>query len=384
MRTSRRSARCSAARRCQAAVRLPGGDRGSQGFLKTAVAFEDLAVEAYKGQAPRLQSKQVLAAALGIHTVEARHAAWMRYLNGIRPAASAFDDPRKKAEIDRIVRATGFVTAKPVMTARRAPTTRGELWRAPAVVLAGAVVAGGVSAGVATSGPAGSAGRRARCRPRRGPRSRSPGPGASRRAPPDPLGPAAARGHGSRRAGGDRRGGDAARFPYAGGHSASTAGDRQARRRPRADLAARAPAGPPERDDRMGSAPRAGRLWARPAPARDRPQAIEGDAARAGSSDLPRGYRDGQDRWPTPRGEFLVRNRLERYRSPRYGPVAFGTSARSPTLTDWPAGGFVGIHGTDRPDILPGRVSHGCIRMRNADILRLARLLPVGTTVTIR
>ena len=54
-------------------------------FLKTAVAFEDLAVEAYKGQAPRLQSEQVLAAALGIHTVEARHAAWMRYLNGITP-----------------------------------------------------------------------------------------------------------------------------------------------------------------------------------------------------------------------------------------------------------------------------------------------------------
>jgi lipoprotein-anchoring transpeptidase ErfK/SrfK len=92
----------------------------------------------------------------------------------------------------------------------------------------------------------------------------------------------------------------------------------------------------------------------------------------------------GQDRWPTPRGEFLVRNRLERYSSPRYGPVAFGTSARSDTLTDWPAGGFVGIHGTDRPELLPGRVSHGCIRMTNADILRLARLMPVGTPVTIR
>jgi lipoprotein-anchoring transpeptidase ErfK/SrfK len=92
----------------------------------------------------------------------------------------------------------------------------------------------------------------------------------------------------------------------------------------------------------------------------------------------------GQDRWPTPSGEFLVRNRLERYSSPRYGPVAFGTSARSATLTDWPAGGFVGIHGTDSPELLPGRVSHGCIRMRNADILRLARLMPVGTPVTIR
>jgi lipoprotein-anchoring transpeptidase ErfK/SrfK len=92
----------------------------------------------------------------------------------------------------------------------------------------------------------------------------------------------------------------------------------------------------------------------------------------------------GQARWPTPRGRFYIRNRLTRYRSPTYGPLAFGTSARSTTLTDWPAGGFVGIHGTDRPDLLPGRVSHGCIRMRNRDILRLGRLMRVGTPVTIR
>jgi L,D-transpeptidase catalytic domain len=85
---------------------------------------------------------------------------------------------------------------------------------------------------------------------------------------------------------------------------------------------------------------------------------------------------------PTPTGSFYVRNQLTRYRSAFYGPVAFGTSARS-TLTDWPAGGFVGIHGTSRPDLLPGRVSHGCIRMRNADILALARLMPVGTPVEI-
>jgi lipoprotein-anchoring transpeptidase ErfK/SrfK len=86
---------------------------------------------------------------------------------------------------------------------------------------------------------------------------------------------------------------------------------------------------------------------------------------------------------PTPRGRFYVRNRLTRYRSPMYGPVAFGTSARSPTLTDWPAGGFVGIHGTDRPDLVPGRVSHGCIRLRNADIVLLARRMPVGTPIVV-
>jgi lipoprotein-anchoring transpeptidase ErfK/SrfK len=92
----------------------------------------------------------------------------------------------------------------------------------------------------------------------------------------------------------------------------------------------------------------------------------------------------GEPRWPTPAGRFYVRNKLVRYRSPFYGPLAFGTSARSTTLTDWPDGGFVGIHGTNQPELLPGRVSHGCIRMRNSDILRLGRLMPVGTPLTIR
>jgi lipoprotein-anchoring transpeptidase ErfK/SrfK len=92
----------------------------------------------------------------------------------------------------------------------------------------------------------------------------------------------------------------------------------------------------------------------------------------------------GVPQWPTPRGEFFIRNQLYGFGSPVYGPIAFGTSARSPVLTDWPGGGFIGIHGTNQPHILPGRVSHGCIRMRNGDILRLARLMPVGTPLTVR
>jgi lipoprotein-anchoring transpeptidase ErfK/SrfK len=92
----------------------------------------------------------------------------------------------------------------------------------------------------------------------------------------------------------------------------------------------------------------------------------------------------GKRAWPTPRGQFYVRNKLTSYRSAAYGPLAFGTSARSPVLTDWPAGGYVGIHGTDQPELLPGRVSHGCIRMTNRDILRLGRLMPVGTPLIVR
>jgi hypothetical protein len=90
----------------------------------------------------------------------------------------------------------------------------------------------------------------------------------------------------------------------------------------------------------------------------------------------------GRPETPTPAGRFYVRNKLTRYASPRYGPLAYGLSARS-RLSDWPGGGFIGIHGTDRPDLLPGAVSHGCIRMANDDIVRLGRLLRVGTPVTI-
>jgi rubrerythrin len=90
-------------------------------FLKTAVGFEDLAVEAYKGQAPKLRSNAVLAAAVGIHSVEARHAAWMRELFGITPAVNAFDQPASRAKINRIVASTHFIVSSPLMKARNTP-----------------------------------------------------------------------------------------------------------------------------------------------------------------------------------------------------------------------------------------------------------------------
>jgi lipoprotein-anchoring transpeptidase ErfK/SrfK len=92
----------------------------------------------------------------------------------------------------------------------------------------------------------------------------------------------------------------------------------------------------------------------------------------------------GQNRWPTPRGEFYVTEKLRGFHNAAYGPLAFGTSARSAVLTDWPGGGFIGIHGTNEPGLIPGHVSHGCVRLRNVAILRLARLLPVGTPLTIQ
>ena len=94
-------------------------------FLKTAVAFEDLAVAAYKGQAPKLKSNAVLAAAVGIHSVEARHAAWMRQLHGITPAVNAFDLPASRAAVTRIVASTKFIVSKPQMKGSDKPKFTG-------------------------------------------------------------------------------------------------------------------------------------------------------------------------------------------------------------------------------------------------------------------
>jgi hypothetical protein len=107
------------------AFNFRGTTEAQRAFLKTAVAFEDLAVAAYKGQAPRLHSKQVLAAAVSIHSVEARHAAWMRFLFGVQPAVNAFDDAASKPEIEHIVNGTHFVVAHPRTTMRRRPRYTG-------------------------------------------------------------------------------------------------------------------------------------------------------------------------------------------------------------------------------------------------------------------
>ncbi|MEA2354794.1 MAG: hypothetical protein QOD61_923 [Solirubrobacteraceae bacterium] len=86
---------------------------------------------------------------------------------------------------------------------------------------------------------------------------------------------------------------------------------------------------------------------------------------------------------PTPAGHFWIREAFPVRGVGAYGPFAFGTSAYS-SLTDWPGGGVVGMHGTNQPQLVPGRPSHGCIRLRNADILRLARLVSVGTPLLVQ
>jgi hypothetical protein len=92
----------------------------------------------------------------------------------------------------------------------------------------------------------------------------------------------------------------------------------------------------------------------------------------------------GKASTPTPHGQFYIRDRLTGFPyGSIYGPLAFGTSALSNVETDWPGGGVIGIHGTDEPSLIPGHPSHGCIRVPNWEIVKLAQLLPIGTPLTI-
>ena len=92
----------------------------------------------------------------------------------------------------------------------------------------------------------------------------------------------------------------------------------------------------------------------------------------------------GKQSTPTPAGHFWIREKFKTHGSGGiYGPVAFGSSDYS-VLSDWPGGGVIGIHGTNEPSLIPGRPSHGCIRVQNAAVRHLFRLLPIGTPLLIR
>jgi hypothetical protein len=88
-------------------------------FVKTAVAFEDLTAALLKWQALRLDSRKILAAAATLHSVETRHAAWIRRIIGVPPVASAFDEPAAQQQMVKLVRSTKFITSRPRTTSGR-------------------------------------------------------------------------------------------------------------------------------------------------------------------------------------------------------------------------------------------------------------------------
>ena len=114
----------------RAAVRKPsfnfrGTTENAAKFERTAMLLEDTGVAAYKGQAGLIDSAAILKAALAIHTVEARHASWIRRISGSAPAPAAFDKPKTKAQILAAVNSTRFITGQPKMAAQGRPSFTG-------------------------------------------------------------------------------------------------------------------------------------------------------------------------------------------------------------------------------------------------------------------
>jgi hypothetical protein len=106
------------------AVKSPSFDyRGvtesEEPFIKTAVAFEELTAALLKWQAVRLDSREILAAAATLHSVETRHAAWIRHIIGLRPAATAFDQPAPQHKMAQLIKSTRFIVSSPKPKARK-------------------------------------------------------------------------------------------------------------------------------------------------------------------------------------------------------------------------------------------------------------------------
>ena len=88
---------------------------------------------------------------------------------------------------------------------------------------------------------------------------------------------------------------------------------------------------------------------------------------------------------PTPAGRFWIRKKFRVAGGGGvYGPRALGTARLRAGADGLAERRRHRLHGTSQPGLIPGRPSHGCIRLRNQDIARFYRLVTVGTPVRIR
>ena len=93
----------------------------------------------------------------------------------------------------------------------------------------------------------------------------------------------------------------------------------------------------------------------------------------------------GTSSTPTPRGSYYIDGAV---RTPDptgvYGPYQVSVAAFSEVLMSFGSGvGQIAFHGTNAPGLVGSAVSNGCLRMNNADVTRLANIVPIGTPVQI-
>jgi lipoprotein-anchoring transpeptidase ErfK/SrfK len=94
----------------------------------------------------------------------------------------------------------------------------------------------------------------------------------------------------------------------------------------------------------------------------------------------------GKPSTPTPRGRFAIAETVVTNHPTGFlGPVVLPITGYSRVLNEFAGGdGRVALHGTSLPQLIGGRVSNGCIRMRNRDIVRVSRLAKPGTPLLIK
>lgn len=93
----------------------------------------------------------------------------------------------------------------------------------------------------------------------------------------------------------------------------------------------------------------------------------------------------GSPRYPTPLGDFYIdAARFLGTAYPFYGVAQLSISGFSNVLSTFAGGvGQIALHGTDQPSRIGEAVSHGCVRLGEADLLALVDEVDTGTPVSI-
>lgn len=98
----------------------------------------------------------------------------------------------------------------------------------------------------------------------------------------------------------------------------------------------------------------------------------------------------GQAGWETPTGSFQIQMMEPdpEWVHPITGevvPAGAGNPLGKRWIGFWTDGQMeIGFHGTDQEDLIGEAVSHGCLRMRNADVVTLYQQVSVGTPVIVQ
>jgi lipoprotein-anchoring transpeptidase ErfK/SrfK len=82
----------------------------------------------------------------------------------------------------------------------------------------------------------------------------------------------------------------------------------------------------------------------------------------------------------TPEGEFEIESVEDSSDWEEDGARAYGPVFLRLNCPPWTG---IGIHGTDRPDLVGTRSTRGCIRMRNEELSVLVDVVGIGTRVSI-